>query len=123
VPPGREISEFITITILTHCIDFFVSAADMNDIVLVLGKHDFSVDDEPHGNVTRKVQSVVIHPNYDSYTTHNDLALLRFDKPVKFQPNVLPVCIPEDDSDFSGFNAFITGWGASYYGKNFKNNI
>ncbi|XP_001945513.4 serine proteinase stubble-like [Acyrthosiphon pisum] len=46
----------------------------------------------------------------------HDLALLRFDKPVIFQPNILPVCIPEDDSNFAGFSAHITGWGALYYG-------
>ncbi|XP_022166847.1 serine proteinase stubble-like [Myzus persicae] len=95
-----------------HC----VKNISMNDIHLLLGKNDFSVKDEPYGFQIRKLQTVIIHPKYNTHAMEHDLALLRFDEPVKFQPNILPVCIPEDDSNFEGLSAHITGWGTLYYG-------
>lgn len=93
----------------------------VTDIHLVFGKYDFLVKDEPYGNVTRKLETVIIHPKFKSNETNYDLALLKFDKPVKFQPNILPVCIPEDDFNFVGYSARVTGWGTLYYGKNWNN--
>jgi len=95
----------------------------VNDLHLVLGKNDFSVKDEPYGFLIRKLQTVIIHPKYNTYVMEHDLALLRFKEPVQFQPNVLPVCIPEDDSNFAGFSAHITGWGTLHYGKTINYNI
>lgn len=93
----------------------------MTDLHLVLGKYDFSVKDEPY--ISRTLQTVIIHPKFKPNKMNYDLALLQFDKPVKFQPNILPVCIPEDDLNFVGFSAHVTGWGSLYYGKNCINNI
>jgi len=101
-------------------LNFF--SISINDIHLILGKNDFSTNDEPYGFLVRKLQTVIIHPKYNTYAMENDLALLRFDEPVKFQPNILPVCIPEEDSNFEGLSAHITGWGALYYGKKLNNN-
>ncbi|KAF0752185.1 serine proteinase stubble-like isoform X1 [Aphis craccivora] len=95
-----------------HC----VKNVPVTDIHLVFGKYDFLVKDELYGNVTRKLQTVITHPKFKSNETNYDLALLKFDKPVKFQPNILPVCIPEDDFNFVGYSARVTGWGTLYYG-------
>ena len=46
-----------------------------------------------------------------------DLALLRFYEPVKFQPNVVPICVPEDDEQLVGETAWVTGWGRLYEGE------
>lgn len=46
-----------------------------------------------------------------------DLALLRFYEPVKFQPNVVPICVPEDDKLLVGETAWVTGWGRLYEGQ------
>lgn len=40
--------------------------------------------------------------------------LCRFYEPVVFQPNIIPVCVPENDEDFIGQTAFVTGWGRLY---------
>lgn len=34
-----------------------------------------------------------------------------------FQPNIIPVCVPETDENFVGTNAHVTGWGRLYEGK------
>lgn len=41
----------------------------------------------------------------------------RFSEPVRFQPNIIPICIPEDDYDFIGDTGFVSGWGRLYEGK------
>lgn len=56
------------------------------------------------------------HPQFDPRTFEYDLALLRFYEPVKFQPNILPVCVPQTDDDFIGNTAYVTGWGRLYEG-------
>ncbi|KOB68616.1 Serine proteinase stubble, partial [Operophtera brumata] len=35
----------------------------------------------------------------------------QFYEPVTFQPNILPVCVPDDDEDYVGKTAYVTGWG------------
>ena len=42
---------------------------------------------------------------------------LRFYEPVSFQPNIIPICVPEDDADLVGKEAWVTGWGRLYEGK------
>jgi hypothetical protein len=37
-----------------------------------------------------------------------------------FQPNIIPVCVPELDEDFIGRTAYVTGWGRLYEGENFS---
>lgn len=94
-----------------------------SDLLLRLGEHDLSVEEEPYGYEERRIQIVASHPQFDPRTFEYDLALLRFYEPVKFQPNIIPVCVPEDDSNFVGSSAYVTGWGRLYEGKHFKNNM
>lgn len=39
-----------------------------------------------------------------------------FYEPVIFQPNIIPVCVPESDENFIGRTAYVTGWGRLYEG-------
>lgn len=87
-----------------------------SDLLLRLGEHDLSTESEPYLHQERRVQIVASHPQFDPRTFEYDLALLRFYEPVKFQPNILPVCVPQTDDDFIGSNAYVTGWGRLYEG-------
>ena len=60
---------------------------------------------------------VITHQKFDPKTFEYDLALLRFHEPVKFQPNIIPVCIPDEDKDMVGQRAWVTGWGRLYEGE------
>ena len=40
-----------------------------------------------------------------------DIALLKVDQPIDFQDNVIPICLPQDENDFQGKTAWVTGWG------------
>ena len=50
------------------------------------------------------------------YTLHMVLTFCRFYEPVTFQPNIIPVCVPDSDEDLVGQTAWVTGWGRLYEG-------
>lgn len=85
--------------------------------MLRIGEHDLANEDEPYGYQERRVQIVASHPQFDARTFEYDLALLRFYEPLlPFQPNVLPICLPDDDETYVGRTAYVTGWGRLYDG-------
>lgn len=87
-----------------------------SDLLLRLGEYDLAEEEEPYLYQERRVQIVASHPQFDPRTFEYDLALLRFYEPVVFQPNIIPVCVPESDENFIGRTAFVTGWGRLYEG-------
>lgn len=96
-----------------HCVD----GIPPSDLLLRLGEYDLAEEEEPFMYQERRVQIVASHPQFDPRTFEYDLALLRFYEPVVFQPNIIPVCVPESDENFIGRTAFVTGWGRLYEGK------
>uniref|UniRef100_A0A3Q2NW04 Zgc:100868 n=1 Tax=Fundulus heteroclitus TaxID=8078 RepID=A0A3Q2NW04_FUNHE len=62
--------------------------------------------------VDRTVAQIINHPDYNSGTFNNDIALLKLSKPVNFTSYISPVCLAASNSTFSsGVNTWITGWG------------
>lgn len=95
---------------------FFLFSVPPSDLLLRLGEYDLAEEEEPYGYQERRVQIVASHPQFDPRTFEYDLALLRFYEPVEFQPNIIPVCVPETEENFIGRTAFVTGWGRLYEG-------
>ena len=95
----------------------FLNSVSPDDLLLRMGEYDLGSTDEPQGHVDRKVQIVASHPKFDPKTFEYDLALLRFYEPVEFKPNVIPICIPDEDEELVGETAWVTGWGRLYEGK------
>lgn len=87
------------------------------DFLLRIGEFDLSSDSETLRHVERRVQIMTTHPDFNSRTFENDLALLRFYDPVKFQENIVPICLPTDDNDFVNRTGYVTGWGRLYVGE------
>ena len=50
----------------------------------------------------RRVQKVVTHRNFDKFTYEYDIALLEMQSSIKFQPNIIPICLPNSDSNLVG---------------------
>lgn len=99
--------------------DIFFYSVPPSDLLLRLGEYDLAEEEEPYGYQERRVQIVASHPQFDPRTFEYDLALLRFYEPVIFQPNIIPVCVPETDESHVGRTAFVTGWGRLYEGNIF----
>uniref|UniRef100_A0A8C9SQ69 Vitamin K-dependent protein C n=1 Tax=Scleropages formosus TaxID=113540 RepID=A0A8C9SQ69_SCLFO len=66
--------------------------------------------------VTVSVSEAVIHPDYDTVTVDNDIALLHLASPVQFSTFIVPVCLPsrrlaEQVLHRNGTMTVVTGWG------------
>ncbi|XP_070846574.1 transmembrane protease serine 9-like [Chaetodon trifascialis] len=76
-----------------------------------LGRQNLQGDNP--NEVSRTVSTIILHPNYDSNTNDNDIALLRLSSPVTFTDYIRPVCLAAGDSVFNnGTDSWVTGWGA-----------
>uniref|UniRef100_A0A3P9MF12 Peptidase S1 domain-containing protein n=1 Tax=Oryzias latipes TaxID=8090 RepID=A0A3P9MF12_ORYLA len=59
--------------------------------------------------VSRTIKTVIVHPNYNSGTQNNDIALLQLSSPVTFNNYITPVCLPSTGSTFySGVKTWVT---------------
>jgi len=63
---------------------------------------------------------VIEHPNYDEYTTNNDIALLKLNNPVPgFNDYVKPVCMATTADEYIEYDrdtCYVIGWGALQQG-------
>uniref|UniRef100_A0A7I2V509 Transmembrane serine protease 2 n=1 Tax=Homo sapiens TaxID=9606 RepID=A0A7I2V509_HUMAN len=61
-----------------------------------------------------QVEKVISHPNYDSKTKNNDIALMKLQKPLTFNDLVKPVCLPNPGMMLQPEQlCWISGWGAT----------
>ena len=76
-----------------------------------LGRQNLQAENP--NEVSRTVARIILHPNYDSNTNNNDIALLRLSSPVTFTDYIRPVCLAASSSVFNnGTDSWVTGWGA-----------
>ena len=88
--------------ILWHFLDSLLVAK----IRVRIGEWDFSSTSEPLQNIERKITKKIVHPKYNFFTYENDLALLKLDKRIDFQDNIIPICLPANDDLLIGKNLF-----------------
>ena len=63
------------------------------------------------------LSKIFIHPQYNSKTIDNDIALVKLSKPVKYTKYIRPACIPASGSKVkAGADAFVSGWGTTSEG-------
>uniref|UniRef100_A0A3Q4H3L6 Peptidase S1 domain-containing protein n=1 Tax=Neolamprologus brichardi TaxID=32507 RepID=A0A3Q4H3L6_NEOBR len=71
-----------------------------------------SLQGENPNKVSRNVVKIILHPNYDSESYDNDIALLKVSSPVRFTDYIRPVCLAASGSVFNnGTDSWVTGWG------------
>ncbi|KAG8136498.1 hypothetical protein E2320_005073, partial [Naja naja] len=65
------------------------------------------------------VARIISHPNYDSTSKNNDVALMKLQSPLSFNDFIQPVCLPNAGMMFeTDQQCWISGWGAKYQGGN-----
>lgn len=65
----------------------------------------------------RTLKQIIAHPNYNSFTFDNDIALMELSSPVTYSDYIRPICLPAPQHDFPvGNTVWITGWGATREG-------
>ncbi|EEB19051.1 predicted protein [Pediculus humanus corporis] len=90
-----------------HCVDDLLTS----QIRIRVGEYDFSSVQEPYPFVERGISKKVVHPKYNFFTYEYDLALVRLESSLEFQPHIAPICLPASDDLLIGENATVTGWG------------
>lgn len=74
-----------------------------------------SVCSDPVVDIT--VEEKIVHESYEpnSKNQHNDIALLRLSRKVKYTEFIKPICLPVDsnlrNADLSGVELDVSGWG------------
>ncbi|KTF93720.1 hypothetical protein cypCar_00039326 [Cyprinus carpio] len=85
---GTILNEYIVLS-AAHCMNQSLS------IRVVVGEHNTLVN-EGH-EVTHDVDKILIHKNYMAETYHNDIALIKLSKPIRFSRFIIPACLPQHD--------------------------
>jgi secreted trypsin-like serine protease len=57
------------------------------------------------------VSTIIVHENYNSATSENDISLVKLVDPVKFNENVTAVCAPDPDDQYVYRKSQCSGWG------------
>ncbi|XP_069375952.1 ovochymase-1 isoform X6 [Paralichthys olivaceus] len=80
------------------------------DDVVVLGIHDMRF----LSSQTASVDEVFNLPDDGSFPPKSDLSLLRLSISARFNSNVSPVCVPDEDEELNdSWSCFTTGWGTT----------
>ncbi|XP_064099771.1 transmembrane protease serine 9-like [Macrobrachium nipponense] len=97
-----------------HC----AAAASPSNLYVVIGEHNWATTSET--NVTQKIKALfmIVHPQYNSNTLDNDMALIKLESAVTFPADnkIAPVCLPDPGNAYANVNATVTGWGTTASG-------
>lgn len=85
---GTILNEYFILT-AAHCIN------QTRTFYVVLGEFDTKVEDGHEAK--HLVEQVLVHRHYMSQTFHNDISLIKLQKPITFTDYILPACLPEFD--------------------------
>ena len=81
---------------------------------MVVGEHNRDLKEGTER--THLLELIHQHPDYNSDTNDNDLALLKMKEPIEFNENVGPLAIegtPVVDDD-GKLSCYVTGWGSTH---------
>ena len=59
--------------------------------------------------IPNKQLKILLHPKFNYYKHQHDIALIKFDKPIKFSKTIHPIRLPFDKSLIPE-NLTLTGW-------------
>ncbi len=105
---GGSIIDSNWILTAAHCME----DVNINNLYVRAG----SDNSYAQGGVSYSVEEVIVHPNYNSNTMNNDIALIKLNNSISFNSNKQPINLMCDfQADLGaqnpGVEATITGWG------------
>jgi len=98
-----------------HCV--FGNTGTPQNFAIKAGVHDQTCNNANCATQVN-VQSIHLHPQYNSNTLVNDIALIRLATPLTYGTTIQPVCLPNADASVtvSPNRAWTTGWGTTRVG-------
>lgn len=115
---------YVSFITAAHCIES--TPEQWNHTNVILGEWNTETDPDCHDHnqntcnppvIINKIVKTIVHPNYrpSAKNKHDNIALLRLEKPVKYSETVAPICLPHDPSlwnqKFTGKHFTAAGWG------------
>lgn len=108
VSPSREESDIVITA--AHCVYDGWSGLTVN-----AGAHDLYRPTSNQQSV--RASNVVYHPQYNSQTTLNDIAVVKLARPIKFTSAVQPACLPASGEQVpDNLEGTVAGWGLTREG-------
>ncbi|XP_066942680.1 transmembrane protease serine 9-like [Macrobrachium rosenbergii] len=92
-----------------HCVD----GDSPSSVYVLIGEHNYAITSETTATEKRPVSQIIVHPQYNSGTYDNDMALLKLSSPIPFPSDnkIAPVCLPDPQNAYDDVDAIVTGWG------------
>ncbi|XP_076052611.1 uncharacterized protein LOC143032025 [Oratosquilla oratoria] len=114
---GSLINEMYVIT-AGHC----VARARPHQVRVTLGDYVLNTDREPLPPKIFGATEIKVHPQFKftPQADRYDVAVIRLDHPVHFEPHVQPICLPEKGATWLGQFAWAAGWGALQAGSRLR---
>ncbi|XP_064471734.1 uncharacterized protein LOC135385992 [Ornithodoros turicata] len=109
---GALISDRYVLT-AAHC----TQGLRPQNITVRLGEYDFKQETDSRRPRDFNVSRIRQHPDFKKDTYHNDIALLRLSRRVRFTEHIRPICLPKSpDETFFGKSGTVVGWGTLSFG-------
>ena len=80
-----------------------------DNLLARIGGIDFANPDDKF--IDTPVQTVIVHSKFNMQTQQYDIAMLKLQQPISYQPNILPICLPDVGTEFDNDQSFVAGWG------------
>ncbi|CAH2052398.1 unnamed protein product, partial [Iphiclides podalirius] len=110
---GTLVSDRHVIT-AAHC----MQNKEASDIVVKLGV--FNLEEWGGDVVVKKLQSAVVHEQFNKTNLANDISLFTLEQSVQFNTNIKPICLWGTNTDLNrivGHTGVVTGWGDNEFGR------
>ncbi|XP_049430504.1 inactive serine protease PAMR1 isoform X2 [Epinephelus fuscoguttatus] len=101
------------VVVAAHCVTELgkVYPLDAAKIKVVVGKHYRDDHRESKGLQHLRVDSIVVHPNYDPHILDSDLAVVKLLDKARIGEKILPLCLSESDGEeVPSGQGLVTGW-------------
>lgn len=84
-----------------------------------LGEHDMTSDTDGTNPIDVTVEWKIAHEQYDTKTVTNDIGLIKLSAIVPYTNQIRPICLPFAEplrsKDYTYYQPFVAGWGATQY--------